>query len=148
MFPNIFPDAWPSSSIVCFIYTHTHTNLCLMHCCHVCAQNQQCFGVIKSGIIGHKFLRFQRKANVSLHCNLVYEAGHWNVCVVGTEGNVSKPNVLKPLHACNKISYYKNKQKQTKKKTIHCVHALLLLWFGYLVTDLRYGTSDVLFKGY
>lgn len=50
------------------------------------------------------------------------------------------------MHVIKYLTIKTNKNKQ--KKTIHCVHALLLLWFGYLVTDLRYGTSDVLFKGY
>lgn len=130
MFPNIFPDAWCSSSIICFIYTHTHTNLCLMYRCHVCAKTRQRFGVIKSGIVGHKFLRFQRKANVSLHCNLAHETGRWNVCVDGTERNVSRPNVP-TSNLCMHVRKYLTMEKKKIHMMCSCFNVALVWIFAH-----------------
>lgn len=60
----------------------------------------------------------------------------------GTEENVSKINVLKLLHVRNKTSH------SQKKNDLLSGSAFLLLWFGYLVAEVRYESSDMLFKGY
>lgn len=67
---------------LCVLYIHTHSCKFMPHASQLMSvlRVSSALGWLSQVLLATNFLRFQRKAQTSLHCNLAHETGQWNVC--------------------------------------------------------------------